>query len=449
MKFWAVGILWLLVAGTVTPAQQPVPQGGQFQVNSYTTGRQFMANVAADAEGDFVVVWFSAGSSGTDTSSGSIQARRFEANATPKGTDFQVNTYTTASQEWPDLAVGPQGDFVVVWGSIGSFGTDTSGSSSIQAQRYDDSGTPVDVQFEVNTFTTNHQRIPSVASDAGGSFVVAWESNGSNGTDTDSYSAQARRYDDSGTPAGNEFQVNTYTRFRQQYSAVAFDGQGDFVVAWESNGSNGTDTDRYSIQAKRFDDNGTPVSGEFQVNSFTTSHQYRPALAADGQGNFIVAWESHGSYGTDTDGFSIQAQRYDATGTLRGSQFQVNSYTTEDQRRPAVGMDAEGNFIVVWDSEGSYGTDTSRFSIQAQFYDTSGRPVGGQFQVNSFTTYLQVVPSVSSVDSGGSFVVVWRSEGSYGTDSSDFSVQGQRFATALFADGFESGDTLAWSSSVP
>ena len=72
--------------------------------------------------------------------------------------------------------------------------------------------------------------------------------------------------------------------------------------------------------------------------------------------------------------------------------------------------------------------------------------LGGQFQVNSFTTYLQGFPSVSSVDSRGSFVVVWHSEGSKGTDSSDFSVQGQSFATTIFADGFESGDSSRWSS---
>jgi len=35
-------------------------------------------------------------------------------------------------------------------------------------------------------------------------------------------------------------------------------------------------------------------------------------VAVDGQGNFVVAWESFGSSGTDTDSFSIQAQRYDA-----------------------------------------------------------------------------------------------------------------------------------------
>ena len=56
----------------------------------------------------------------------------------------------------------------------------------------------------------------------------------------------------------------------------------------------------------------SPNGGQFQVNTYTTRDQYSPAVAVDGQGNFVVAWESFGSSGTDTDSFSIQAQRYDA-----------------------------------------------------------------------------------------------------------------------------------------
>ena len=56
-----------------------------------------------------------------------------------------------------------------------------------------------------------------------------------------------------------------------------------------------------------------------------------------------------------------------------------------------------------------------------------------------------------AVEAGGDFVVVWGSYGSGGTDTAYFSIQGQRYAdpTSIFADGFESGDTSAWSTAVP
>jgi hypothetical protein len=81
---------------------------------------------------------------------------------------------------------------------------------------------------------------------------------------------------------------------------------------------------------------------------------------------------------------------------------------------------------VVWDSEGSAGTDSSHSSIQGQRYDSSGSAVGGEFQVNTYTANFQFTPSVA-VQTNGDFVVVWHSEGSAGTDSGSSSVQGQRF----------------------
>ena len=54
-----------------------------------------------------------------------------------------------------------------------------------------------------------------------------------------------------------------------------------------------------------------------------------------------------------------------------------------------------------------------------------------------------------ALDGSGGFVVVWDSNGSSGTDTSYLSVQGQRYAPPIFADGFESGDTSAWSNTVP
>lgn len=445
MKFWAVGIVGLLAASTTALAQEPLTWGGQFQVNTYTTSQQHKAAVAADAQGDFVVVWGSLGGSGTDLTGWSIQAQRYDATGIAVGGEFQVNSYTTSSQEQPTVAADDLGNFVVAW--EGEYQDDpTSKAAGILAQRYDDSGTPVDAEFQVNSYTTNSQIDPSVGFDAAGNFVVVWSSYSPDGS---SGSVQAQRYDDSGTPDGSEFQVNSYTTSYQVLPKVAFDEQGDFVVVWQSRGSYGTDNSHWSIQAQRYDDSGTPVDAEFQVNSYFTSHQTNPAVAADAKGNFVVVWQSNGSYGTDQSGYSIQAQCYDTTGAPAGDQVQVNTYTTGAQEEPAVASDAQGNFVVLWDSLGSYGTDSSATSIQGQFFNACGAPVGGQFQVNSYTTDKQESAVVSSLDSWGTFVVAWQSTGSVGDDTSSISVQAQRYlATGIFADGSESGDTSAWSSTV-
>ena len=48
---------------------------------------------------------------------------------------------------------------------------------------------------------------------------------------------------------------------------------------------------------------------------------------------------------------------------VEGAEFQVNSYATDNQRRSSVAVDA-GGFVVVWQSDGSVGSDDSMYSIQ-------------------------------------------------------------------------------------
>ncbi len=436
--------LWL--GGAAAVGAQISPNGGELQVNAYTTSYQMFAAVTADAVGNFVVVWQSYGSSGTDTGDASVQAQRFDAGGAPVGPQIQVNTYVTSSQSAMTVAVGPSGGFVVAWQSHGSSGTDTS-ASSVNARRYQSDGTPVGGEFQVNSYTTNSQRYPAVAVDSGGGFVVVWESLGSSGTDASGSSIQLQRFDAQGAPLAGESQVNTYVTSFQRDPAVTLDGEGNFVVAWESYGSSGTDTDSWSIQARRYAAGGLPLGSQFEVNSYTSGDQRHPALAVDGGGNFVVAWQSYGSNGGDTELRSIQARRYDAAGLPVGEQFQVNSYTTDDQQVPALAVHGAGAFVVAWDSRGSSGTDTHLRSVQAQRFDAEGDPLGGQFQVNTYTTGFQYFPAVAG-DGRGNFVVAWHSPGSSGTDTDGTSIQAQRYDN-LFRDGFASGDTSRWSLAAP
>jgi hypothetical protein len=265
------------------------------------------------------------------------------------------------------VAASPSGDFVVAWDSNGSAGTDTA-YRSIQGQRYASDGTPQGEQFQVNTYSTNYQRFPSVAADAGGEFVVVWHGFGSYGTDQDGYSVHGQRYASDGSAQGAEFQVNTYTTLFQSNASVAAIADGAFVVVWQSYGSYGTDTSSFSVQGQRYASDGSAQGAEFQVNSYTTSDQGNPSVAREADGDFEVVWQSLGSSGTDASERSIQGQRYTADGLPHSLQFQVNTYTTSHQYNAAVAA-ADEEFVVVWRTDGSPTTETSGSSILAQRYD--------------------------------------------------------------------------------
>lgn len=50
-----------------------------------------------------------------------------------------------------------------------------------------------------------------------------------------------------------------------------------------------------------------PVGTEFQVNTYTTSTQYDPAVASAGAGNFEVVWASEDQDGSE---YGVFGQRY-------------------------------------------------------------------------------------------------------------------------------------------
>jgi len=151
-------------------------------------------------------------------------------------------------------------------------------------------------------------------------------------------------------PVGEQGQVNTYTTGEQRRPAVAVNADGELVVVWQSNGSGGDDSSGYSIQGRRYDSNGLSIGFQGQVNSFTFGDQKGPEVAAVPGGGFVVVWHSFGSDGNDRDGYSIHGQRYESDGDPVGGEFQVNTYTTTNQKYPAVATDAEGDFVVVWRS---------------------------------------------------------------------------------------------------
>src|SRR5262245_7897526 len=78
------------------------------------------------------------------------------------------------------------------------------------------------------------------------------------------------------------------------------------------------------------------LGAEFQINSFTTGEQIYPAIAADGLGNFVVVWTGGEQDGSE---FGVIGQRFTSTGSPLGGEFQVNTHTNDNQYSAAVASD--------------------------------------------------------------------------------------------------------------
>jgi hypothetical protein len=337
---------------------------------------------------------------------------------TPAGPEFRINSYTTGSQQRPAIGIGGPSPglaslpaFVVTWNSNGQDGS----GIGVFGQRFGGTALPLGVEFRVNetTFGNQYQWSSGAGRAPAGAFVAVW-----NALDN----VFGRLHDAAGAPSGGEFLVNTFTTSFQDRATAAVAATGRFVVTWESAGQDGSGR---GIFAQRYDASGARQGAEFRVNTATAGSQYRPNVATDAAGNFVVVWDG------DTDGsnWGIFGQRFDAGGSPLGAEFRVNTYTTDRQTFPQVARTPTGSFVVVWSS---YRQDGSGYGVFGQRFDAAGAPAGAEFRANTYTLFSQGQESVA-IDAAGGFVVAWRSyqDGSYD------GVFAQRFAPSGAALGAE------------
>jgi hypothetical protein len=400
-----------LVLTAAASAQTPV--GTEFRVNTFTTGHQAFARPAMGPGGDFVIVWMSDAQVGNNYGA---FGQRFAASGAPRGSEFRINTSTTGFNIRPAVAVGSGGDFVVVWETQDGSGSD------IHGQRFDAGGEPIGAEFLVNTFTTGNQYDPHVGRASDGGFVVSWTSP----SDGSSYGIAARRFDASGDPIGAEFVVNTLAAGNQNSGDLAVDANGNFVAVWEDCCRDGSGT---AIFGQRFDAADNRLGGEFQVNNYATGFQQLPSVSVSPVGGFVVVWRSE--LGDGSAG-AVFARHFDASGNAVGNDFVVNTFTPGNQYGiiGQVAHDAAGNFVITWGGPGD-GSGTASF---AQRFSSSGVRRGVEFRVNTHTTANQRRPSVAS-DPMGNFVITWQSAGQDGSGDGIFA---QRYGDLIFQDGFES-----------
>ena len=226
-----------------------VAQGGEFLVNTVTTGWQSDPSVGMDSSGNFLIAWRSDGQDGDNTG---VFAQRYDASGVAQGSEFQVNTETSGAQHPPSVGMDAFGNFVIAWASDAQDGS----GLGVYAQRYDASGVAQGGEFQVNTETTDFQSEPSVDMDASGNFVIAWHSIGQDG---DGAGVYAQRYDASGVAQGGEFLVNTETTDFQSEPSVSMASTGDIVIAWESAG--GQDGSSHGVYAQRYEFPSPPTCG--------------------------------------------------------------------------------------------------------------------------------------------------------------------------------------------
>ncbi|MCC6794318.1 MAG: exo-alpha-sialidase [Candidatus Hydrogenedentes bacterium] len=357
-------LLCLITSARAVSFQKPKAFPG-----SSTDGRDADENpsIATDGQGHWVAVW----SNADINSFGSAD----DANiAVSRSTDNGATW--TAPARLNSLAVGetPQ---VPVFEGVPSLATDGNGTwlcafiggenrvvklvtyKQIQVCKSTDNGATWSDPVAVNPDDPSSYTLgrPSIASDGAGHWVLVWESSAlasnpgigdsdivvstsTNGTTWSDY-AMLNSEGETDSPTTGALDIEP---------VVASDKNGVWVCAWNSDFKRGIDGqgDREIVFA-RSTDNGTTwsdqavLNGEFDTE---TGLDERAALAADGDGNWILTW----------DGYTDLSSRYRIwtcastdDGQSWTQRLQVSENPPEDdQSNPKVITDGNGKWIVVW-----------------------------------------------------------------------------------------------------
>ena len=212
-----------LYAADGTPLNAPVAVGG--------AAFRSVPSAAMAAGGDSVIVW--------NGVAGGPELRRFDAAGNPIGAAVSVGQCHLPSSYYdPVVAMAPDGDFVMgltshtqtlIYGnSVVAAYLETS---SDKALRFAADGTPRGSCIDVANLLAVNQRLgpPSLALDAAGDFVIAWNASPDPLTATPA-PVYAQRYGAGGLPKGLPAIVALSGILST--GGTASDAVGDFRIAW-------------------------------------------------------------------------------------------------------------------------------------------------------------------------------------------------------------------------
>ncbi len=312
------------------------PLGPGFRASQSQFYDQIWSQIARTQTG-YVSVW----SEGQN-----IVLRRYDANLVGAGVDTLVNTTLTLdTQDEPAVAVATGGNQLIAWSDRHGYDGQQMG---IYGRIYNPGGTPIAAEFRINQVTTASQWRPLIAPTPTGGFVVAW----SGDWDGD---AIMRVFSSTGAPLTNDVRINQYDIDAQVDPCVAVASNGRIFAVFVDF-SSATSVDGLDLYGRLFDANGVGITNEFLLTSlsFTTASQALPRVAVDGQNRFIVVWQSELGDGSNT---AIIGRRFDVNAAPLGPEFVVNSSTLGTQIEARVAAESDGDFIVTWED---YATGSAR-----------------------------------------------------------------------------------------
>ena len=267
----------------------------------------------------------------------------------------------------------------------------SSGSSEIRTARataFSASATPAPAPRSAPSSSSTptpraSQDFPSIASDTAGNFVVVW-------TELRAGRVGRGRF----RPALRQLRRPARPRVPRQHlhhglPRLSVRGLGRRRQLRRRLAELRQDGAEEGVFGQRYASSGAPLGPEFRVNTYTTN-----CSGTSGR-DFGCLRQLRRRLGQCPAGRVVPGRLRPALRHLRRPprpRVPRQHLHHQPSEAPDVALDASGSFVVAWSS---YGQDGSIYGVFGQRYDSSGAPLGPEFQVNTYTTGTQRDPSVA------------------------------------------------------
>lgn len=365
--------------------------------------------------------------------------------------DVQVAPYRVATPGiTPDVALTPDGTAIHVWVND----LNVNDPNTVRARIYAPAGAPGAV-FSISGQRSNLTRAPSVAVDAAGNFVVAWEE--MNPANSIPHRIFFRRFAANQTALSPVLAVDDGVdpAMDQVSPDVSMNAQGQFAISWGTLRHYASKTGllrltQGPIMVRRYDSAGIAgsvqkvsdrQSGEmpvitptvYAVAEFAGQIQYAsqgPSVSIDNAGATVVAWTAGFRVAERTFSLlstspllgggvqAVYAQRFDAGGLVQGKRIEIASALTsahETYDAPAVAWTPDGGFVVAFDRNDALRSAVLARGIYFKRVDATGKPARTATEVARGPSayccdrldYYDGAPALAA-HSSGAFAIAWR-----------------------------------------
>ncbi|WP_227812762.1 Ig-like domain-containing protein [Massilia sp. IC2-477] len=376
---------------TFTGRENPEGFHGAASVNTTAALQQNQPSLARLSDGSYVMIWRSAGQGADAAGSYGIYGRKLDAAGNPTGAEFAISDQTIdTSENTPAVTALDNGRYVVAYAKT---------SAADVVFRLVDANGALGLETALATSTANSQTTPVLTKLANGGFAAAWNDAGSTDVKTRVFNAD-------GSQASAELTANLTTAGTQAAVAIGALDNGSFVVTWRDP-ANGND-----IIARVFNASGS--GGSEIVVAGSAAPQNNPKVAGLSNGGFVLVYQEAGATaGGFTDSSlesNIYAQVYTSAGAAVGGKILVNAATAGNQITPAVIAQPNGGFTVAWTSNAD---PAKEFDVFARSFNADGSARDSyDLLVNEAARGAsQSAPSLAGFDTAG-FLAAWYDAGS-------------------------------------